>query len=153
MQLKKGLILQQAQLKKRTDELLTNGSTSSQKMLEEGASMNGATTKGHSMSSIFWENCLWIIHTGHFERSSNFANFDFFLLPQSRGVFVGNFQLTRWVTMSLVNLFPALLSWHWSAWCCNVLMINLFLSFVHGFEVLNNQVCCPSKFSISLRIC
>jgi choline-phosphate cytidylyltransferase len=53
MQLKKGLIMQQAQLKKRTDELLTNGSKSSQKLLEEGAPMNRATTKGHSVSSIF----------------------------------------------------------------------------------------------------
>jgi hypothetical protein len=53
MQLKKGLIMQQAQLKKRTDELLTNGSKSSQKLLEEGSPMNRATTKGHSVSSIF----------------------------------------------------------------------------------------------------
>lgn len=55
--------------------------------------------------------------------------------------------------MILVNLFPALLSLHWSAWFCNVLMTKLSLSFVHGFEVLNNQMCCPSKFFISLRIC
>ena len=53
MQLKKGLIMQQAQLKKRTDELLTNGSKSSQLLLEEGSPMNRAKTKGHSVSSIF----------------------------------------------------------------------------------------------------
>lgn len=48
-QIQKGLLLQQSQLKQRTDKFLTNG-TKSQK---EGSTLTKRTTKGHSVSSIF----------------------------------------------------------------------------------------------------
>ncbi|KAG0504308.1 hypothetical protein M758_10G065300 [Ceratodon purpureus] len=48
-QIQKGLLLQQSQLKQRTDKFLTNGTKSG----KDGSALTRKTTKGHSVSSIF----------------------------------------------------------------------------------------------------
>lgn len=48
-QIQKGLLLQQSQLKQRTDKFLTNGA----KTGKDGSTLTRKSTKGHSVSSIF----------------------------------------------------------------------------------------------------